>query len=220
MEKLYLTWVDLRDRSISKNFPLQYKELQYRYDIFFVEDNVYYHTEIWKDTTKVEGIDVAQNDLDKTDFESNYKSEANAPVVPKTSDRLPKILSAVTSDNISLYVTGKTKTVTGSNDDVNNIVDSEFVDEIQLQGMLIAVKDAVEGDTVDVEVGYHDGTNWVIVKAFGKAVPMKDIVGWQEYRYVNNAVSKINPLLTIRTRLNQADINTTKKLLVHYITHK
>jgi len=35
-----------------------------------------YSTTIYRDTNDVIGINVVQNDLDKTDFETNYKSQA------------------------------------------------------------------------------------------------------------------------------------------------
>jgi len=35
-----------------------------------------YKTVLWKDTSKVTGINVAQNDSDKSDFENNNKSTA------------------------------------------------------------------------------------------------------------------------------------------------
>lgn len=38
--------------------------------------NIIYRTTIYKDTTDVVGIDIGQNNADKTDFETNYKSQA------------------------------------------------------------------------------------------------------------------------------------------------
>lgn len=217
MENVFLPWTNFKTMAISKNLSIQYTETQVRYYVFAIDDPIKYECELWKDTSAVEGIDVTQNNTDLAEFEASFKAEANKPVTPKTSDRLPKFLSAVSVDDVSLYVTGSVALINGSND----VIDSDFDGEIQLQGMMVAVQGANWGDTVDVEVGYIDAQqNWVPLKKFGESVPMKDTADWQEYHYKNNAVSKIPDSLKIRFKYHQANVLTTKKVVLHYIAHK
>lgn len=218
--KLNVAYSDIKSTVIAKNLSLQYNETNKNYRVFAVDGTILYQTEVWKAGHEPDGLDEAQNALDRADFEATYKNVSNKPVVPRTIEGIPKILQAVSPDDVSLFITGKQKAVTGTNVAANNTIDSAFTEEIQLQGMMIAVKDADDGDTIDVEVGYDPGTGWVSLKKFGEAVPMKGMAGWQEYNYKNNAVSKIPSNLKIRTRLNQANTATTKRVLVHYIVHK
>lgn len=79
--QVYKTWTNIKALLTAKSIPttsLQYHEFTDYYTIWVDEKNISYFTEIWKDTSKVVGIDVIQNNLDKTDFENNYKANANA----------------------------------------------------------------------------------------------------------------------------------------------
>ena len=89
--RIYKSWTELKEIFIEKELLLQYHEYDYKYLIFATEaDSIEYYTELWKDPTKVKGIDVEQNDLDKADFETNYKADANqtnvTQVIVKTGD--------------------------------------------------------------------------------------------------------------------------------------
>jgi len=76
--EVYKTWTEIKAfLGNPKNLELQYHEFQYKYKIFVLEAGVEYFTELWKDTSKVKGINVSQNDTDLADFEDNYKAEAN-----------------------------------------------------------------------------------------------------------------------------------------------
>ena len=80
-EKIYITWTELKTIIDSKKLSIQYKEEEYKYIIFSIDEIITYVTEIWKDDTKVDGIDTTQNALDKTDFETNYKDDANQSII-------------------------------------------------------------------------------------------------------------------------------------------
>ncbi len=74
----YLTWVNFKSLIISKNLLMQYQEFEYFYRISASEDkNLDYLTEIWKDASKVKGINIIQNNIDLVDFENNYKVNCN-----------------------------------------------------------------------------------------------------------------------------------------------
>lgn len=86
MNSLYKSWTELKALATTKDCSFEYHEHDYYYAIFFEENSVGYFTEIWKDTSKVKGINVSQNNTDKTDFETNHKSSANALVILKSAD--------------------------------------------------------------------------------------------------------------------------------------
>ena len=214
---IYFNWVNFKSITAAKNLGMQYVEDTKRYEIFAFDDDIKYETEIWKDTTVVEGLDVTQNNTDKTDFETNFKTTANQPITPKTVDRLPKVLTAVSPDDVSLYVSGREAEITGT----TNYVEASFPVEIQLQGVDVYVKGADWGDNMHFDVGYTDGGgNWVSIKRFGETVYAMDDVGWNQYFYKNNAVSKIPSTLKLRLIYNQANTITIKKVIVNFITHK
>jgi len=74
----YSIWTEFKNLITSKNLLMQYHEFPYHYMIFASETSTLeYFTEIWKDTSKVEGIDVIQNNIDLVDFETNYKPYIN-----------------------------------------------------------------------------------------------------------------------------------------------
>jgi len=81
IRQVYKTWTQLKIFLETPKFlDLQYHEYTYYYKIFILEAGVEYFTEIWKDTSQVKGIDVTQNNLDKTDFEDDYKPNANQAI--------------------------------------------------------------------------------------------------------------------------------------------
>jgi hypothetical protein len=88
------TWTVLKALSASKTLALQYVEDAQKYDIFVVEGKETYYTAIFKSgATMPLGIDSGQNSADRADFETNYKSGANAAVVTKvSSSQLPAAL--------------------------------------------------------------------------------------------------------------------------------
>lgn len=81
VRQAYKTWTEIKTFLVApKSLELQYHEFTYYYKIFVLEAGVEYFTEIWKDTSQVKGINVSQNDTDKTDFEGNYKADANQAI--------------------------------------------------------------------------------------------------------------------------------------------
>ena len=214
--KLTLAYSDLKDMVTAKSLAWQFNEDDKKYYVFAVDGEVLYQSEIWKSGKEPRGINSVQNEQDILDFEQKYKALANKTLKPTTSEGLPKVLAAVSPDEVSLFITGRSLEVSENTFEL----DSSFDSDIQLQGMVVQVKDADWGDSIDVEVGYLSEGTWVCLKEFGKYVPMRDGAGWQVYEYRNNAVSKITTNLKIRVRYNQASSSTTKKLIVHYITHK
>jgi len=59
--EIWNTWPELKTINTAKNLGFQYHESDYKYYIFLVDETLEYCVEIWKDTTKVKGINVTQN---------------------------------------------------------------------------------------------------------------------------------------------------------------
>jgi hypothetical protein len=76
MITLYNTWTDIKNRANQYNSEMQYVETDDYYKIFIVNGQMMYMTELWINTDKVKGIDVTQNNIDRADFEDNYKQNA------------------------------------------------------------------------------------------------------------------------------------------------
>lgn len=74
---LYKSWSELKTLLESKDLRLQYDQTNFYYYIFIIDTEIEYFTQLWIDTTKVEGIDISQNDIDLQDFIDNYKATAN-----------------------------------------------------------------------------------------------------------------------------------------------
>lgn len=82
----YISWAKLKILVSSHNLRLQYIEETNKYKIFAFEDCVEFACELWKNTSVIKGIDVAQNNIDLAEFESNYKPICNLPLSPKDTD--------------------------------------------------------------------------------------------------------------------------------------
>ena len=133
----FVSWTNLRNLFNSKKVPLQYIETPCKYVVYFIDGVDRYWTEIWKDTSKVKGINIEQNDLDKQDFENNYKPYANKPIEPKSDDGK----TIVRAESRPL---GTTTVFTGQADSDNNIGD----------GKILAWDFSNNNDLVDAPNGY------------------------------------------------------------------
>lgn len=80
MLSLYDTWTNIKNILDNNEVVLQYLETPDVYKISVVHEQNNYITELWINTDKVRGIDVTQNNLDRQDFEDNYKNAASGIV--------------------------------------------------------------------------------------------------------------------------------------------
>ena len=84
--KIYESWTTLKTLASSRHLNLQFKEYSEKYLIFVLDDVIEYETEIWKNTDAICGININQNNIDKIDFENNYKVKINKSVEPRSED--------------------------------------------------------------------------------------------------------------------------------------
>lgn len=77
MFNLYDSWTNIKNIVDNNGAKIQYLECPNLYKISIIHEQNVYITELWIDTSKVSGIDVEQNNIDKQDFEDNYKANAD-----------------------------------------------------------------------------------------------------------------------------------------------
>jgi len=122
--RIYKTWTNLKEVFLPKNLLLQYDEQEYNYTIFATEEGVEYFTELWKDTSKVAGIDVTQNNIDLQDFEDNYKENANqSPYSTGQTINVNLTGGEVTAEVDKTKIWDGTNTVTVTSDDSKKRLD-------------------------------------------------------------------------------------------------
>lgn len=76
-------WDTFKDVATKKGLRLQYEDENDRYQVFAVDGSLLYITNIFKGVVPTDtGFDQTQNDTWKSDFELNFKSGSNRPIVP------------------------------------------------------------------------------------------------------------------------------------------
>lgn len=75
-----LTWQQMRSYLASKKMQLQYEETDTQYTLFAIDERIVYTSIIFKGTVPtVSDTTQGQNDADKSEFETVYKSISNRP---------------------------------------------------------------------------------------------------------------------------------------------
>jgi len=74
--KLFCSWNCLKEKFVS-GISLYYYESPCQYEVFIIEGNTVWYTEIWKSCTWVDGLDENENTTHLDDFEDNYKSTSH-----------------------------------------------------------------------------------------------------------------------------------------------
>lgn len=168
MEKIQQSWAEFKTSVTSKNLAVQYTEDSKFYYIFASENGTTYKTSIYKETPA---------SADQTDFETNYKSSANAPINPLSPDRKIKVVSSSLPQNTNTCFTTRGDNVTvgqeaifggkriewdfSTTDDDDpsppagykrKIIEFEFLDSIYVKEGTIYFHDAPKGSYVDFYV--------------------------------------------------------------------
>lgn len=87
----FYTWTNFKSVAQTKYLIIQYDSDGYQYTIYGYDGPEVHITNIWVGTVPdsvTASYSQAQNDSDKSDFETNYKPFANRPLVPKASSTL------------------------------------------------------------------------------------------------------------------------------------
>jgi hypothetical protein len=101
------SWTDLKSVLNTKGLSLQYETNSDVYDIFCIDNAIVYTTIIYTGTVPPgAGVDQSTNDLNKSDFETNYKPFANrslvAPTLLEAVDHAGTIVAATAASLLAL----------------------------------------------------------------------------------------------------------------------
>ena len=98
-------WSWFKPMIISKSIKVQFEEDSAKYTVYGYDGGEVLYCVIWKGAVPGGG-DQVQNDLDKTDFEDNYKADANRSVDDVPSKIIAKAIPPVLGGGNSLAVDG------------------------------------------------------------------------------------------------------------------
>jgi hypothetical protein len=149
-----LTYEAFKSLAIAKSLLWQYNEFSDHYDLFALDDKVHYNTTIYKSNTTVVGINPATEATRVLDFETNYKSIANAPLSYRSVDGLVKVADARFVDNLSFYVDGSQGSLLAPAGQTS-YVRYNFSYDYTLAGMDLYWYGANWGDYMECEVGFY-----------------------------------------------------------------
>ncbi|KKM84972.1 hypothetical protein LCGC14_1293780 [marine sediment metagenome] len=175
MLTLYDTWTNIKNIANTYNVKISYLETPDLYKIYLIHDQNMYTVELWINIDKIKGIDINQNNIDRQDFEDNYKTNASGiynttGVVDVGGQSIETVLLTKKSykcatkevefaeqeyDLGSIYTeftimnTGNEKVIIKLNEDAN--------DEIPLQGGQ-NIRDVIGSDTFELEKIYYKTT--------------------------------------------------------------
>lgn len=160
---LDMSYSDFIDLASVKNGMIQYSAISDGYDLFFEEGTIIYSCRI-------------TDSADVSDFESNHKSAANKPIVPKASDTTPyvRVTEKTVGKMMQLYGLEFTAVANDTTD-----YEVKWTKDIEFVGATARCNRSEFGDKVQMQIvdvdnilGYGAG---FVVTEFGKNVPGKMI---------------------------------------------
>ncbi len=116
MNNINLTWTEFKNMVEKKKLKIQYEELDNLYKLFASEDGITYTAQIFKNIDWLTEAPDWDWESDKTDFETNYKPNANEPIKLKSPDGKEKLLSLSRPENTTTFFT------TSGDDTTNNLI--------------------------------------------------------------------------------------------------
>lgn len=153
------SWSDYKTIISSKKLLMQYSEFSDRYDIYASEAGIF----LWS-------YSISKSDsTDVSDFESNFKSNANKPLEVRSSANRPARVSASPQpDNTAEHWKGFE--VAFGTEDAEVSIYVTYASTIYLRGGWLLPDNVIDGDLLNVEVEAFNGTTWDLVKT-----PMEDV---------------------------------------------
>jgi len=154
------SWSAIKELLARKYLRLQYDESSNVYILYIVEDNVIHTCTIWKVTEGIIGVPET-NAADKTDFETNYKTDANKSSEPRASDGKIINLNSIFPTDLYFYETGSGDgDVRGNGDRIYfttsieevKTLEISFNDWVYLGGGRVFFTGAVFGDYFSMEL--------------------------------------------------------------------
>lgn len=130
--RLKKTWSDLKNFALKKGSNIQYIERKKEYEVWIVEQGVFYYSIIPK---KIEGTYI-----DQSDFENNYKINANV--------QLASIIQEVNADG-SFRSKGFSFTAIAN---TTTSLDIQFPYEVRILSSFFHCKNSNDGDMIEAKI--------------------------------------------------------------------
>ena len=180
MPTLYDTWDNIKTLAQANSVTIRYLESGNLYKIYILHAQNMHIVELWKNTGVIKGIDVVQNNIDKLDFETNFKDDAaglfnQSPVLDIQSQTVEATLSPKKSYKAQVI------NVTG--------VETEFDLGTAYPEFTIMVLGAE-----DVIIKFNDAANDEIPLAGGQNV--RDLIGSDTFDLIKLFHKTVDPLKT------------------------
>lgn len=187
------TWTNFKAIAITtKNLPIQYTDDGIEYTIFAFDDNtIAYVTTIWKgtvpDSVTSNGYSQAQNDSDKSDFETNYKPNANSRISDSTSQRTvlnnvtvtaagSQVFSGINTRQVNLFI-NCTQSFTGGTPGIQFTIaevdpgDQTTVIGTSVTGAAIFSSPSTQEISLNLTTSSTIKISWIIVGTGGPTFP-------------------------------------------------
>lgn len=191
------SWTNLKTLIESKKLLVQYAEDVTGYDLFAPESfHLLWHVRILKGSSET------------TDFETNFKANANKPLdVRAAANRPPRVSASPQPDGTT--ETWKGYLIDVAANDTSKYVDISFAETVHLRGGTIYSADVIAGDKFKAEIQ-------VIANGATVKTPMEDC-----YMIPNMPIVVISPecmefanILRLRVTFTPAVTGTAKKVYV------
>lgn len=148
MQTMEITsWSDFKALVTAKGLLIQYTQVDNYYSIYAPESPFLWHISLIQD-----------GGSDQIDFETNYKSTANAPLEYRSVDGLPKYASAMFVDNLSYWVDGTNGNLSISAGQ-SGYLRTNFSVPFKLNGVDIHWENANFGDCINFEIGMYNNND-------------------------------------------------------------
>lgn len=205
--EIYLNYITFKEIVNKKDLVWNYIDDINKYIIFSSENNVIYMTEIYKSCNNIIGINETENNNNKSDFESNYKDNAN--------DQNSLLLSPFTKNSVELKAEGKYDTITK---ETSQNIDFKIENGNKLiHGAIFYAKDAEIGDYVSAKVIDIDN-----ILGYGAGTILKEwIVKWyvipnQQMKITQDSAGEVLEGLYLRLSYTSVGTVNDVKVLVNY----
>lgn len=193
MQQMEITsWAAFKSLISTKVLLIQYIESTNTYEIYGPEANSF----MWHYSLLMDG------GSDQTDFETNYKPTANAPLEYRSVDGLLKYASAMFVDNLSYWVDGTNGNLTVAAGQTG-YVKTHFATNFSLNGVDVHWENANLGDYVNFEAGVYNNND---SSSEGNFIPLAQFASKYRVLGTGSKMFDVNTVKTIPSTYNAWDV--------------
>jgi len=203
---IILNYIDFKTIVNAKSLLWQYTETSGCYDIFAFDSLIEYKTSILKhpeDYPNKEG-----EDANLLDFETNYKTNANQVLDPRSLDGVQRQAPGLYQVEDSFYIKGDKINVPVSS---TGKIEFQSAYDVKLVGIIAFWKDSDIGDYIECSVGYYVGEDWIEIIKYGETLY---VVGSNKVDISTNDYAIIPIGVVVRIEYTNVSSTTAKDFIV------